>query len=317
MKVLIAEDDLITQKTFEKNINEWGYEVVTARNGQDAWQALQQDGLRIAILDWMMPKIDGVELCKKVRQRKDSKYVYIILLTARGYQDDVIEGLSAGADDYMTKPVNFMELKARLQTGMRIIELEDKLIASQKKTKEFASYDSLTNLWNRASILEFLDEEFEQSLREKKPICSIMVDVDHFKKVNDLYGHLVGDVVLAKIASRLRRSIRRHDKLGRYGGDEILVVLPHSGLNKLREIAERLRLAVAKKKIKTTSGTLSVTISLGCASSESFPRPSVDSLIRASDRALYKAKGQGRDRAVVHKEKSLKKGRNSGENRRR
>jgi two-component system cell cycle response regulator len=308
MKILIAEDDLLTQKILEKNITQWGHEVVVTQNGQDAWQVLQQDGLRIALLDWMMPKIDGVELCKKIRQKKDSKYTYIILLTARCYRDDVIRGLSAGADDYMTKPLNFMELKARLQTGLRIIELEDKLLKTQKRIIEVASRDSLTNLWNRASILEFLGEELEQSLREKSPLCAIMMDVDHFKKVNDLYGHLVGDVVLTEIAACIKRSIRRHDKLGRYGGDEILIVLPHSGLNKIRKIAEQLRLAIAKRKIKTASGALSVTISLGCASSESFPRPSVDSLIRASDRALYKAKGQGRNRTVIHKEKILRQG---------
>lgn len=301
MRVLIAENNPVALRFLERNIKKWDYEVIATRNGQEAWKAIKEDDLRLIILDWVMPEMNGIELCQKIRQQKKSKYIYILLLTSRDRQQDIIEGLSAGADDYMVKPPNLLELRARLQKGKRIIELEDSLLETHKKLIELASRDSLTHLWNRATILKFLEEELEQSSRENYPASVIMVDVDNFKKINDTFGHCVGDIVLTRVASRLKKNVRLYDQVGRYGGDEMFIILPNCGLEAIGPIAERLCLSISQRKIKTSGGFLAVTITLGCASTESFSEPSVDGLIQASDKALYKGKNQGRNRVSVAK----------------
>lgn len=295
MKVLIAEDEPISCRALEKSISGWGYDTVTARNGKQAWEALRKNEIRIAVVDWMMPGMDGIELCRKVRQQykeKKSKYVYIILLTGRDQQGDIITGLSAGADDYITKPFSFLELKVRIQNGARIIKVEDNQI-------ELASYDSLTKAWNRKKIFEFFKEELTRGRRENRPTGLIIVDVDRFKNVNDTHGHFIGDEVLIEVTSRLNKCIRGYDKFGRYGGDELIVVLPNCGLTHVKNIAERLRLSVCQKKIKTKTGSLNITISLGGTSSDISPNASADELIQASDKALYSAKKKGRNRTII------------------
>lgn len=292
MKVLIAEDDIITCRALERNIKDWGYDVALARNGEEAWTAIKNGDIRLAILDWTMPKMDGLEVCHKIRQEcqeNNSKYTYIILLTGRDLQEDVITGLSAGADDYMTKPFDPLELKVRLQNGERIISLEDSRLIQ-------ANTDSLTKQWNRNGILERLDEEFARSLRQRTCLSTIMLDIDNFKQINDLHGHQAGDEVLIQIATRLKGNIRRYDKLGRYGGDEFLVIVPDCRLDKTKIIAERLRKAVGAKKIKIAGGMLEVSISLGCATSQDPTRLSPQKLIERSDKALLLAKRRGRNR---------------------
>lgn len=303
MKVLIAEDDLISCKALEKSIKEWGYKVVVARDGEEAWQIVKKDKIHLAILDWMMPGMNGLELSRKIRQKyqdKKSKYVYIILLTGMDKQDDIIQGLSTGADDYMTKPFSFKELKVRLQNGERIIKLEEERI-------KLASYDSLTKIWNHSTILDFFDEELERGRRENQPTGIIMVDIDYFKQINDSYGHLVGDSVLLEVASRLEKTLRtydkigryRGDKIGRYGGDEMLVVIPNCNKINVKQIGERLCLSVSQDEVYTEAGDLKVTISLGCASSETYPNASGKYLVQVSDKALYLAKKEGRNRTVL------------------
>jgi len=295
MKILIAEDDPISLKILEKNIKGWGFDTLLARDGEEALHRIRNGKVRLAILDWMMPGINGVELCRFIRQESTLHYVYLILLTSKGHQKDIIEGLQSGADDYMTKPVNFLELQARLQTGRRIIDLEGRLLESNQKLKEVASHDSLTSLWNRANILRFLEEDLELGIRENFPISVIMADVDYFKMTNDSYGHVAGDLVLIEVASRLQRSVRKYDKVGRYGGDEMLIVLPNCGLENSRVIADRLRTAVRRRKIRTPSGTIPVSITLGCASTEKLLHPSATKLIHSSDKALYEGKKAGRN----------------------
>lgn len=295
MKVLIADDEVISCRALAKSIKDWGYETVIAKNGKDAWEVIKKDNIRLAVLDWMMPGMNGVELCRKIRQEfqeEKSKYIYIILLTGRDQQGDVITGLSAGADDYITKPYSYLELKVRLQNGERIIELEDNRL-------KLASYDSLTRLWNRNKILEFFKEELERCRRENQSTGLIMVDIDHFKRVNDTYGHFIGDTVLIEVARRLQRSIRKYDKIGRYGGDEMLIILPDCSLANVIKIAERLRLGVSEKKIKTGNGSLRITISAGATSSDISSMASGDELIQISDKALYSAKKKGRNCTVI------------------
>jgi len=305
MKVLIAEDDVISGRTLEKNILGWGYDAVLTTNGKDAWQALNpevrdpknpdKDPIRIAVLDWEMPYINGIDLCKKIRttplDKKDS-YLYIILLTGRDNQDDIIQGLSAGADDYITKPYNFSELKVRLNNGERIIQLENNRI-------QIADTDDLTQLCNRDRIREILMEETERCLRENTPIGVIWADIDNFKQVNDNFGHITGDLVLIEVAKRLKISLRKYDKIGRYGGDEFLAVIPTCGHDHIAHIAERFRRVINAKKIAIESDQLEVTISVGPTSSEYSPNSSPDILIKTSDKALYEAKNKGRNRSVI------------------
>ncbi len=300
MKILIAEDDPVSSRILEKNLLNWGYNVNLAKTGEEAWGALKDEDLRLAILDWMMPGMDGVDICKKIRRRRRKKYTYIILLSAKDRKQDIIAGLSSGADDYMTKPVNFLELRARLRTGERIINLEDKLILVQDQLKDLASRDSLTKLWNRGEIIKFLREELERASREKKAVGVIMLDVDFFKKINDIFGHDIGDVALLQVVSRIKRKVRKSDKVGRYGGDEIVTILPNCPPSEIFKIGERLRLAVARRAIKTDLDAIPITISAGCACSEEVPEPTAEKLIRASDEALLIAKSQGRNCVAVH-----------------
>ncbi len=299
MKVLIAEDDLISSRILEKRLGTWGFDVVLAQTGEQAWNALKDGSLRLAILDWLMPGMPGVEVCQKIRRRKKYKYTYVILLSAKDRKQDIVAGLSSGADDYMTKPVNFLELRARLQTGRRIVELEDKLLSIQTQLKDIASRDSLTKLWNRAEITRFLREELSRGQREQKPTGVIMLDIDNFKKINDFYGHDVGDSALLQVAARLKKRLRQSDKIGRYGGDEMIVILPNCGLNETSKIAERLRAAVARRGLSTELGSVPLTISAGGTSSGHFSTPTADKLIKASDEALLQAKNRGRDCVVI------------------
>lgn len=300
MSVLIAEDDVISSKILEKNLLDWGYQVVLARSGEKAWQALRDEALRMAILDWIMPGMDGTEICSKIRRRKKYKYTYIILLSAKDRKQDIIAGLSSGADDYMTKPVNFLELKARLQTGRRIIDLEDKLLVSQKQLKDLASRDSLTKLWNRAETVKFLGEEMDRSRREGRSVGVIMIDIDYFKRINDRLGHAIGDRALLQVVSRVKRKVRNSDRVGRYGGDEIIIILPDCDTAKIGIIAERLRLAVSNHPVGCEQETVPVTISAGCTTTEHLVDPAAEKLIREADAALLAAKGLGRNCVVVN-----------------
>lgn len=295
MKILIAEDDPVSSKILEQNLSDWGYEVILAKSGEDAWQRFTETGFRMAILDWMMPGMNGVELCQKIRRRRKSRYTYIILLSAKDRKQDIIAGLSSGADDYMTKPVNFLELKARLQTGRRIVDLEDKLLCVQNQLKDMASRDSLTKVWNRVEITRFLREEIGRGARENKSTGVIMLDIDHFKNINDLYGHAVGDRALQRVVSQLKRKVRKSDKIGRYGGDEFIVILPGCPSNQIVAVAERIRSSIARRAIKTPSDSIALTISAGCASCEPRNPLPAEHLIKEADRALLEAKRQGRN----------------------
>ena len=295
MKVLIAEGDTDSCKVLENDIKEWGYEVITANNGQDALELIKKGGIRIAILDWKMPDINGMELCRNIRkeiQERRSKNIYVIVLLSKDSENDIINGISAGADDYIVKPINFLELKTLLQNGDRIIKLEDSCI-------QLASFDPLTKLWNRNKIFQILDEELNRGWRENTHTGIVMIDVDHFKKINDSYGHLAGDAVLAEVASRIQKGLRPYDKAGRYGGDEMCVVLPKCNLNIVKLITERLRLSVCGKNIKTDGNLLNVTISIGGTISDNSSHSSGNIYIKTSDEALYFAKEKGRNRIVI------------------
>lgn len=297
MKILVAEDDRVSGRILENYLVKWGYETVLVTDGQEAWQVLQQhDAPRLAILDWMMPGLDGTSICREVRKANFQPYIYLILLTARGYKHDIIEGLESGADEYLTKPFDPYELKARLRSGARIVELQDSLIKAREDLREQAMHDPLTNLLNRRATLDFLLSEMSRSAREHNPLSVMMVDIDHFKSVNDGFGHPAGDEVLCEVARRLRASARTYDLVGRFGGEEFLIVAPAccnaAGLIQ----AERLREVVCSEPITHKDISITVTISVGVATTLDPNRQDVEALLAAADQALYRAKAAGRNR---------------------
>ena len=300
MQILIAEDDVITRRTLEALLAKWGYAVIVVRDGVEAWKILQGDAApRLAILDWMMPRLDGIQICRQVRQRAADPYVYILLLTAKGNQEDVINGLEAGADDYLTKPFHALELKARLRSGRRILELQEQLISAREALRVRATHDPLTGLWNRGEIFEILGRELGRAGRERTPLGVVMADLDHFKQVNDTYGHAAGDVVLREVAKRLSASVRPYDSVARYGGEEFLIVAPNCDMDSGLNLAQRLRSSLDQKPIETPEGAISITLSLGVAVGGMSSGNDLDALVRAADAALYRAKANGRNRVEL------------------
>ena len=296
MRILIAEDDTISRKLLERTLERSGYEVISVADGAKALEELvNSDPPRLALLDWMMPEKDGVEVCREVRRQKDQPYIYLILLSSRESKKDVVSGLESGADDYLTKPFDTEELKARLRAGERILELEDRLVEARESYRFQATHDVLTSLWNRGVILELVCREVARARREE--ICSavMMCDVDHFKKVNDTFGHAIGDEVLREIARRLQNSVRSYDTVGRYGGEEFLVVLTNCDPANAVSRAESLRHNIGLRPVQTSIGPLNVTASIGLALTVDFPGCAADEIVHRADLALYAAKHAGRN----------------------
>ncbi|MGE0681782.1 MAG: GGDEF domain-containing protein [Candidatus Binatia bacterium] len=298
MKILVVEDESVTRGGIVALLKKWGYETVETDNGIAAWQVLQEsDAPRLAIVDWMMPGIDGVQLCRTVRQRMPEPYTYILLLTARNEQEDIIKGLDAGADDYVTKPFDAHELQMRLRAGTRILELQNELIAARETRRQQATHDVLTGALNRRTVLEGLHRELSRAQREETSVGVILMDLDHFKLINDTYGHPMGDMVLREAVQRLRRELRSHDLLGRYGGEEFLIVLPGCPIAETVTVAERLRQRLASEPINLSDGQILLTGSFGVASLTEDSEQA-DTLIQMADASLYRAKHEGRNRVV-------------------
>jgi diguanylate cyclase (GGDEF)-like protein len=296
-RILIAEDEPVSRRLLEAYLVKLGYSVVVTCDGNEAWKALQTENApRLAILDWMMPGLDGVEICRKLRREPVEPYTYIILLTALQRDEDLVVGMEAGADDYITKPFKANELRVRLRAGMRIVELQNELIGRRDALKDQASHDPLTGLWNRREILAILVKQLSRVRREGGCVSVIMADLDHFKKVNDTYGHMAGDVVLRQTARRMLSLVRDYDYVGRYGGEEFLLVLPGCDRDSALTFAERLRQRIGGEGMAIPEGRVSVTISLGVASADAASAGYVDTLVRAADQALYRAKRGGRNR---------------------
>ena len=297
MRGLVADDDNINRRILERFLGKWGYEVEAAKNGDEAWKMLQaKDPPRLAILDWMMPGLDGAQICQEVRRRGGSDYTYILLVTAKFQKQDVLQGLEAGADDYLTKPFEANELRARLRTGRRILELQGELLRSRDRLQHEASHDAMTGVWNHAAILEILQAELARSQREKLSVGVLLLDLDHFKNVNDSYGHLVGDVVLREVVRRLRSRLRAYDSIGRYGGEEFLIVLPSSRQENVLNQAERLRRAISGDLMEIPDTRIAVSISVGVSSCSGEGPQEMETVLKATDAAMYRAKEKGRDR---------------------
>lgn len=308
IKILIVEDDLVSRRFLEKLLTNWGYEVLSAENGQEAWEILQKESPKIVIADWIMPVMDGVTLCRKIRTESISGYIYLIMLTCRDEKDYIVEGLAAGADDYVTKPFDHDELKVRIRAGERILNLEknlnDKNMELQglnRRLEELVRIDPLLEIGNRRSFYETIDKVHSRALRHEQGYGIIMCDIDHFKAYNDTHGHLAGDHILKTIADAVKNSLRSFDDIFRYGGEEIVILLPDQDIDKTAGIAERLRKDIESLGIEHKgSDTGILTISCGVAA---FTKEETESrwevVLDVADKALYKAKAFGRNRVCV------------------
>ncbi len=304
LKILVVDDDRLSLRIMEKNLANKGYAVVTAENGVTAFEQLEGDkDISLVITDWNMPLMDGVELCRKARVLKRSRYLPLILLTARGEKQDLIEGLNAGADAFISKPMDFSELQAHLKVSERIIDLEAKLADQFQKLKEahdrieeIAHKDELTNLANRRFIMELLDKEISRCIRYGNPLSAFILDIDHFKRVNDEHGHLSGDKVLRQIGSILSTTVRDTDRVGRYGGEEFLGFLPETDIQGAVIQAERLRCQVAECPFIVEEGKiLQLTVSIGVAQYD-ISNDTIETFLSRADEALYQAKQSGRNK---------------------
>ena len=296
MKILIAEDDAVSRRLLERTLVRLGHEVVAVGDGSEAVQMLlAPDAPRVAILDWMMPGADGLAVCREVRE-KAASYIYVILLSAKDRHEDMITGLDAGADDFLTKPLNAVELRARLHSGARVIDLQERLLAAQEALRIEATHDHLTGLVNRRMIMHHLTRELNRARHEGRSVVVALVDLDHFKAVNDAHGHAAGDTVLFETASRMRAAVRAYDFVGRYGGEEFLLVLPGADATTGHAIAERVRARVADEPVRAgLASPLSISVSVGVAWTGTAGLEAHE-IVAAADAALYRAKANGRNR---------------------
>jgi len=281
----------------QRALDGWGHEVVEVRDGAQAWEVLQDPGApKMVILDWMMPGLDGVDVCRRVRGLDTTEPPYVIMLTAMDDKEDLVAALNAGADDFVNKPFDPAELHARLEVGRRILELNERLAEARCALERLANTDELTEAMNRRAILQRLEEEAARASRGVSDLSVAMIDIDHFKRVNDTYGHGIGDVVLREVVCRSASAMRPYDAIGRFGGEEFLAVMPGTGELEALSMLKRIRAAVAASPIAFDGGEVAVTVSLGGATSCG---ESLDALIARADEALYRAKEQGRDRALM------------------
>jgi two-component system, cell cycle response regulator len=296
MKVLVAEDDTLSRVLLERTLQRSGYEVTAVDNGEHALKELQKENPpRLVLLDWVMPEKEGVDVCRAVRGIKNQAYTYLILISSKERKQDIVQGLESGADDYLTKPIDEDELRARLRAGERILELEDRLVEAREDMRFRATHDLLTSLWNRGVIVELLSRDVTRARRENSCTAVMLCDLDHFKAINDQHGHGGGDDVLREVSRRLHASVRSYDLVGRYGGEEFLVVLNKCEPASATARAENLRDAISGKPIMAGSQAMTVTMSVGLALSTDFLNSEVSELIQQVDSALYAAKAAGRN----------------------
>ena len=296
MRILIADDEPVSLRMLERTLQRAGYEVTAVRNGRAAVDELcRPEGPRLALLDWIMPELDGPAVCREVRSQRGQRHVHLVLLTSKNSKQDIVIGLESGADDYLIKPFDPEELKARLRTGLRILQLEDNLLEAREEMRYKATHDALTSLLNRGTIVELLARELTRTRRENGCTIAVLGDLDHFKLVNDTHGHLVGDEVLREVARRLLSSVRSYDFVGRYGGEEFLLVLNNCDAKKSIERAEEIRTAVCHSPIATSRGPLSMTVSVGVIASRGRGLETAEEFLCEVDRALYVAKSAGRN----------------------
>ncbi len=299
-RVLLADDSRSSRRQLETWLEEWGYEVVAVADGDAAREALLGDPtLRLALVDWMMPGMDGPELCRTIRAQRPEPYVYMVLLTGRNDTEDVVAGLDSGADDYVKKPFDPHELEVRLRAGRRITDLQHELTNARERLRHEAMHDALTGIYNRGAIVQVLERELARGDRDGSSVAVVLADLDHFKAVNDEYGHEAGDGVLVETARRLKRSVRGYDAVGRLGGEEFLLVLPTCEAMTAARLAVRVLHELREAPIRTPSFQIEMTASFGTAATDQMRAATSAELIRAADMAMYRAKNTGRGRVVA------------------
>ncbi len=296
-QILLADDSPVFRDMLRRMLREWDYDATVVEDGQKAWDILRQEnGPRLALLDWMMPGMEGAEICRQVRASVRDRYVYMLLMSVRADLEDVVIGIESGADDYIVKPFQVDELRARLRAGRRVLALQQELVEAREALREQATRDGLTGLWNRSSIFDILRNELARSSRSGEPLIVLMADLDGFKPVNDQFGHMAGDAVLRQAAARMRAAVRSYDAVGRYGGEEFLMVLPGCELPMGVALAERIRDAISRECFRAGDSEIRLTCSLGAACAAPPAVPHADDLVREADAALYRAKHYGRNR---------------------
>ncbi|MFV9506955.1 MAG: GGDEF domain-containing protein [Oscillochloridaceae bacterium umkhey_bin13] len=298
MRIIIADDEITTRYLLRAMLTAAGHEVLEAVDGEAAWVLIQREEVSLLITDWLMPRLDGPGLIQRIRASGQARYIYTILLSARDSKPDIVAGLNGGADDYLTKPVHADELRARVAIGVRILALELSLREARDRYAYQASHDPLTGLLNRIAITDHVKAELSRANREGYPLGLALLDLDHFKQVNDQYGHLVGDQALSHIAQIVSHTVRPYDWVGRWGGEEFLVVLAKTDLAVALIIAERIRIQIATNPLQLTNQPpLSLTVSVGVACTGLALETAVDpiQLFQQADAALYTAKERGRN----------------------
>ena len=304
MKILIVEDDPVTRKLLKKSLEGWGHETIAVDSGKKAWESFLAHPVNFIIADWVMPGMDGLDLCSRIRSSEATGYVYFVLLTGKGRKEEIIEGLNAGADDYMTKPFELDELRVRLRVGERILNFERQisqknreLVSLNSRLEELARLDPLMGIGNRRSLYETIEKVHQRACRYAEVYGIIMCDIDNFKMYNDTYGHLAGDSVLRAVADSGRKCLRISDYVFRYGGEEIVIVLPGQDIDKSVKVARRIKEKVESLRIEhrgCDKGTL--TVSCGVAAFDMQDKDGKwETLLERADNALYMAKTSGKN----------------------
>jgi diguanylate cyclase (GGDEF)-like protein len=300
MKALIADSDPDRLRQLEGWLSRWGHEVVPVRNGVEAWHRLEKEREPVlVVLAWRMEGMPGIDVCRRMRLQPELPSAYVLLVADSRTSEDLLDGLNAGADDFLFTPLDANEARARIRTGARIVEIERALKASQDALRVQSTRDATTGSWNRAAILDLLHKEQERARRKSGSVAIVIADLDAFRNVNESLGAPIGDEVLREAARRMSSTLRPYDAVGRYGGEEFLIVLPGSdGLGALT-VAERIREAFARRPVTTSAGPVSVTLSLGVASEGGEAATESNALLRAADSALKRAKSGGRNRTAL------------------
>jgi diguanylate cyclase (GGDEF)-like protein len=296
--ILIVDDHEDNVELLRARLEARGYQTIAAEDGEQALRLVEERHPDLILLDVMMPKVDGIEVARRIRANKELPFIPIIMQTALDSTEQTVEGLDAGADDYITKPINFAVLEARVRTQLRVKTLVEQVQRQADELLRVSRTDALTGLDNRRYLEERLAEAFEHARRLSEPFALLMVDLDKFKSVNDTYGHQAGDAVLQQLAEVLRGQAREIDRIGRYGGEEFMLLLPGTTLHAAQHLAERVRHAVEAHTFTYPGGTLRRTLSAGVAGWPHARLATTDALVKAADDALYVAKDLGRNRVV-------------------
>jgi len=293
MKILIADDDPISRRLVEHTVIKSGHSPVLASNGTEAWKILQSnDAPQVAILDWVMPEMDGLEICHAIRSNKDNPYVYIILATACDSKQDLLKGMEAGADSYIAKPFSVQELTAHIRAAVRVLEVQEELASAKKALELKATHDPLTGLPNRLLLGEKLKSNIASARRSGLMLAVMFLDLNKFKTVNDTLGHKAGDELLKKVADRLKRSVRETDTVTRIGGDEFVIILSDIQSRNAAETVAKKILAEISKPFNLNRKNYFISASIGISL---YPWDGTDgeTLIRTADTAMYTAKQKG------------------------